>query len=126
MKEYRQGDTVRLTATVQDPNGVSYVKVVAYHESTGPGATPPATTDEQISLFDSSPPQEPGPVEAELEGRVTDQVPGVYTCREIQAMDTLGHQSFKPLDPPQEFRIVESGQEDQEGPKILDVEEEFS
>jgi hypothetical protein len=41
-------------------------------------------------------------------------------------MDTLGHQSYKPLDTPRQFRIVESEQEDQEGPEIVDVEEEFS
>lgn len=126
MKVYRQGDTVRLAVTVRDPSGVSYVNAVAYHESTGPGATPPATTDEQIYLMSSPPPQEAGPVQVELLAQVTTHVPGVYICREVRAYDTLGQETVYPLDPPRQLHIVESGQEDREGPEIVDVAEEFS
>ncbi len=121
MREYKQGDTVQLRVRVQDPSGVHSVNAYAFHEGTGPGATPPATQEEQISLGGVPPEQGSAPVDVDMHAPVTTQVPGVYVCREIWAYDTLQRHTIYPLEPPRRFRIVESAEDDREGPEVLEV-----
>jgi len=128
LREYRQGDIVRLTVTVQDPSGVHLVSAQAYREGTGPGATPPATQEEQIYLSPdplADPLPQPGsaPVAVVIQGMARTQVPGVYVCEHITAVDTLGNSKSTDLDTPRRFRIVESPQQDREGPEVVDVGE---
>jgi hypothetical protein len=120
MREYRPADLVRLLVTVQDPSGVQQVTARAFREETGPSAN----EEEQILL--AAPGSEGGfaPVDnIVLQGRVRTQTPGVYICDEITATDTLGNSKTTPLTSPRRFRIVESAEEDREGPEILEVGE---
>ena len=128
LREYRQGDTVLLTVTVQDPSGVRLVSAQAFREGRGPEAIPPGTQEEQVYLSPdplSDPLPQPGsaPVEVVLRGMVGNQVPGVYVCEYITADDTWGNSKRTDLDSPRRFRIVESPQQDREGPEVLDVGE---
>jgi hypothetical protein len=122
MREYRPSDLVRLLVTVQDPSGVQQVTARAFREETGP----PANEEEQVLL--AAPGSEGGSAPVDnivLQGRVRTQAPGVYICDEITATDTLGNSKTTPLTSPRRFRIVESAEEDREGPKVLEVGEFF-
>jgi|SRR5215204_1412617 len=120
LREYRQGDEVRLPVTVQDPNGVQVVYTTATREGSNQGGHP--QTD-RIRL--DGIPEERGsePVQLELQATVTTQSPGVYVCQEIQAIDMRSQVSIIPLTPPKQFRIVESTEDDAEGPEVLEVGE---
>ncbi len=122
MQEYRQGETVRLTVTVQDPHGVQVVYATAIRAGTYQGGGP--ETD-HIRLDAVPPERGPEPVVLELQAQVTTQNPGVYVCQEIQAFDMLDQESTTPLNPPRRFRIVESTEDDREGPAVSDVGEFF-
>jgi hypothetical protein len=126
MREYRQGETVRLTVTVRDRSGVHSVNAQAFREGTGPGATPLPTMEDQIYL--TGYPMQPGAPTAEvmevvIQAQVTFQTPGVYECREIRAVDRMMQETIHRLEPPKRFRIVESAEEDREGPEVLEVSE---
>ena len=119
MREYRPGDIVRLLVTVQDPSGVQQVTARAFREETGLPAN-----EEQIVLAAPGSEGSFAPVDnIVLQGRVRTQAPGVYICDEITATDTLGNSKTTPLTSPRRFRIVESAEEDREGPEILEAGE---
>jgi hypothetical protein len=120
MREYRQGDTVRLRVNVQDPHEVQVVYATAIREGSYQGGD---TQTNQIRLESIPTERGPGPVTLELQARVTTQTPGVYACQEIQAFDTLNQESRTPLDPPRRFRIIESAEDDREGPEVSEVGE---
>ena len=123
LQEYGQGDTVRLPVRVQDPSGVRSVFAYAYREGKGPGATPPATQEDQIYLSGNPPAQQgSAPVDVVLQGMVGNQGPGVFICEQITAEDTWGNSKTTLLDSPRRFRIVE-GPKDREGPEVLEVGE---
>jgi hypothetical protein len=123
MQEYRQGETVRLTVTVQDPHGVQVVYATATRENRE-GSYQGGDPHTDFIRLDAMPPAPgPNPVVLELQARVTTQNPGVYVCQEIQAFDTLNQESRTPLDPARRFRVVESTEDDREGPAVLDVGE---
>ena len=118
MREYRQGETVRLTVTVQDPHGVQVVYATATRENRE-GSYQGGDPKTDFIRLDAMPPAPgPAPVVLELQARVTTQV-----CQEIQAFDMLNQESRTPLDPPRRFRVVESTEDDREGPAVLDVGE---
>ena len=120
LREYRQGERVRLTVTVQDPHGVQVVYATAIRAGTYQGGGP--ETD-HIRLDAVPPERGPEPVALELQAQVTTQNPGVYICQEILAFDTLNQKSTTPLNPSRRFRIVESTEDDREGPAVSDVGE---
>ena len=120
LPEYRQGETVRLTVTVQDPHGVQSVYAHASREGIHQ-VDGPETDFIQLAAIPLQ--QGPEPVVLELQAQVTTQNPGVYVCQEIQAFDMLDQASTTPLNPPRRFRIVESTEDDREGPAVSDVGE---
>ena len=122
LREYTQGDEMRLPVRVQDPSGVQVVYATATREGSNQGGDP--QTD-QIRLSCGTNPAERGsePLSLVLQATVTTQSPGVYVCQEIQAIDMLSRESITPLTPPRRFRIVESTEDDSEGPEVLDVGE---
>lgn len=125
MREYRQGETVRLTVTVQDPHGVHVVYATATRENRE-GSYQGGDPKTDFIRLDAMPPvreRGPEPVVLELQARVTTQNPGVYVCQEIEAIDMLSQESRTPLDPPRRFRVVESTEDDREGPAVSDVGE---
>ncbi len=118
MPEYRQGDVVRLTVTVRDPHGVQVVYARARREE--------AETEHPTNYIRlEGVPLKRGytPELVELAALVTTETPGVYVCTHIQAFDMLGFKTDHPLEPPKRFRIVESPEDDREGPEVLDVGE---
>ncbi len=125
--EYRQGDIVGLRVTVQDPSGVQavYATATRVESASIPEQNPEDTVDpgRSISLRLEGAPEGggPEPKEVTLRARVTNQAPGEYICREIQAFDMLDQESFHPLHPPRRLRITGSLEEDREGPSVLDV-----
>ncbi len=125
--EYRQGDNVSLRVTVQDPSGVQavYATATRVESASIPGQGPEDSVDpgRSISLRLEGAPEGrgPEPKEVTLRARVTNQAPGEYICREIQAFDALDQESFHPLHPPRRLRIIGGPDEDREGPSVLDV-----
>jgi hypothetical protein len=123
MREYRQGESVRLTVTMQDPHGVAVVYATATRENRE-GSYQGGDPKTDFIRLDAMPPAPgPAPVVLELQARVTTQNPGVYVCQEIHAIDTLHQESRTPLDPPRRFGVVESPEDDREGPAVSDVGE---
>ncbi len=123
MREYRQGETVRLTVTVQDPHGVQVVYATATRENRE-GSYQGGDPHTDFIRLEAVPPElGPEPVVLELQAQVTTQNPGDYVCQEIQAFDMLNQESRIPLDPPRRFRVVESTEDDREGPAVSDVGE---
>ncbi len=130
MREYRQGDTIRLTATVQDPHGVQVVYATATRAEHRPiteieeePVAPLQTKTNSIRLEGVPSQRGAEPETLELQATVDTQAPGVYLCREIQAFDMLNNGSYRPLHPPRQFRIIQSPEDDREGPEVLDVGE---
>ena len=121
MREYRQGDTVRLRVTVRDPHGVKFVYAIATRE--GSANKGGVLQTEHIRLEGTPPQRGPDPVTIDLLALVTNQLPGVYVCQEIQAYDGFFQVGRNSLIPPRRFRIVESAEDDREGPEVLEVGE---
>ncbi len=125
--EYRQGDTVSLRVTIQDPSGVQavYATATRVESASMPDQSPEDTVDpgRTISLRLEGAPEGggPEPKEVTLRARVTNQALGEYICREIQAFDMLDQESFYPLHPPRRLRIAGGPAEDREGPSVLDA-----
>jgi hypothetical protein len=124
LKDYRQGDTVRLTVEMRDSNGVRSAFARTFLEG--------RRDDDPEQVLDLSgwAEGEPGhgwgegePVQAEvvLSGTVEQQRPGVYACFAIVPQNAYGAMSRHELDPPLRFRIVEHPDDVRQGPEVLSV-----
>lgn len=122
VREYRQGDIIRLPVELQDPNGIRSAAVQAFLEGEhGDDEGVP-----EIELF-GWPEGEGGPERAEfvLEAEVKQEPPGVYRCAVLVANNTYQAFSRHEIDPPMRFRIVERPDDVREGPEVLSVGEFF-
>jgi hypothetical protein len=115
LKEYRQGDTVRLTVEMRDPHGVGGGFARAVLE--GSDYNDPFDALDLTAWAEGTPPQ----AEFVLHGAVSQQPPGVYECDAIVGENPYHALSRHDLEPPLRFRIVEHPDDVREGPEILSV-----
>lgn len=117
VREYRQGDVVRLTVELQDNNGVRYALAVALLEGEKRGDAP---GDRKLEL-DGWPEEPTNRLELVLTGTVEQQKPGLYFCYAVVAENDHQALSRHGLDPPLQLRIVEHQDDVREGPEVLSV-----
>lgn len=124
MKEYRQGDTVRLIVEAQDEHGVHYIAAAALLE--GKEASDLNTVHPRHMLdLAGWPEDETTRAEVVLTGEVEQQEPGLYTCYVVVAENDRHALSRHELDPPLQLRIVEHPDDVRKGPEVLSVGELF-
>jgi hypothetical protein len=123
IKEYRQGDTVRLTVELRDENGVYAGHAAAFLLVDGEPDEDPAYLEHRLEL--SGWPEGSSPTQAEfvLTEEVRQQSPGVYVCYAVVAENQYEAYSRHDLVPPRRFRIVEHPDDVREGPEVLSVGE---
>ncbi len=128
LREYKRGDTVRLTVELRDEAGVESAHTTARREGSeygteyDPETERPTglTNDLDLNGFVSGAPKQASVV---MRGTVENQVPGIYECRVIKAYDVNMMETRHRLDPASRFRIVEEPDADREGPEIMGVGE---
>jgi hypothetical protein len=116
LKEYRQGDTIRLSVVLRDEYGVTHASTTAFLEGS-------SRTEhlEQLRLSGWLEGDPPTKAEIVLEGEVNQELPGVYECYAIAAGNARGAESGHKLAPPLCFRIVEHPDDVRDGPEVLSV-----
>lgn len=107
MKEYKKGETVRIPVEVHAPAGLMMVEITARREHE-PGDSPDIDFEgnDDILLIAHAGENPTTETRLVLEGEVTHQVPGTYSCRRVLAHDIYQETEDMPLDPPVQFVIV--------------------
>lgn len=117
LKEYRQGNTVRLTVEVRDKHGIDTVHADAFLEG--------STEDDLDADLRLSGWPEGHPTQAvvELQEGVEQHRPGIYVCENIITSNPYDAVRHHDLDPPLRLRIVEHPDDVREGPEVVSVGE---
>lgn len=116
LKEYRQGDTVRLTVELRDEHGGLHIEAWAKLDRE------PEDGEWDIDLnLSGRPDEEETQAQVVISGTINQQVPGVYKCSVFAAGNAYNALTSHKIDPPLRFRIVEHPDDIRRGPEVLSV-----
>jgi hypothetical protein len=118
LREYRQGDIVRLTVELQDESGLQTATTWARLE--GEHAENKIVPEVKLTGW---PEGYPSRAEVVLTAELGQEPPGVYECSVIVGENGHHALSRHEIHPPRRFRIVEHPNDVREGPEILSVGE---
>ena len=118
VREYKQGDTVRLTVEMQDDHGIYSGFAVALLLVDG---VPDRKTQLHRLALEGGPEGEPPRAEFVLSATIEQEQPGVYVCDSVITENSWHAMKRHDLNPPKRFRIVEHPDDVREGPDLLAV-----